>query len=46
MANVVKLKKGLDINLKGRPVNVVEEAALSEYFAIIPDDFHVLYLKL
>ena len=40
MANVVKLKKGLDINLKGRPVNVVEEAALSEYFAIIPDDFH------
>ena len=40
MANVVKLKKGLDINLKGRPVNVVEEAAVSEYFAIIPDDFH------
>lgn len=45
MANVVKLKKGLDINLKGKPVSVVEEAAVSEYFAIIPDDFHGIIPK-
>lgn len=40
MANVVKLKKGLDINLKGKPEYVVEKVPASEYFALIPDDFH------
>lgn len=40
MANVIKLKKGLDINLKGKPAEIITDAAKSEYFAIIPDDFH------
>lgn len=40
MTNVVKLKKGLDINLKGKPEEKMLEAAKSEYFVMVPDDFH------
>ena len=41
MANVIKLKKGLDIPLEGKPVKEVVDAPRSEnYHALIPDDFH------
>ena len=40
MTNVIKLKKGLDINLKGKPEEKMLEAAKSEYFVMVPDDFH------
>ncbi len=40
MANVIKLKKGLDIPLEGKPVKEVANAQKSEYYALIPDDFH------
>ena len=40
MANVIKLKKGLDIPLEGKPVKEVVDAPRSEYYALIPDDFH------
>lgn len=40
MTKVIKLKKGLDINLKGKPAGVVEESAPCEYYALVPDDFH------
>ena len=39
MANVIKLRKGLDINLKGKAAEQkfpVEAAAL---YALVPDDF-------
>jgi Na+-transporting NADH:ubiquinone oxidoreductase subunit A len=40
MANVIKLTKGLDINLKGKPEETLSEAAKSEFFALVPDNFH------
>lgn len=40
MANVIKFKKGLDISLKGKPQEIITNGAKSEYFALIPDDFH------
>ena len=40
MANVIKLKKGLDIPLEGKPVKEIVDAPRSEYYALIPDDFH------
>ena len=39
MTNVIKLKKGLDINLKGKPEEKMLDAAKSEYFVMVPDDF-------
>lgn len=39
MANVIKLTKGLDINLKGKPEEKMLEAAKSEYFVMVPDNF-------
>ncbi|MEG1615350.1 MAG: Na(+)-translocating NADH-quinone reductase subunit A [Bacteroidales bacterium] len=40
MTNVIKLKKGLDINLKGKPAEKMLDAAKSDYFVMVPDDFH------
>ena len=40
MANVIKLHKGLDINLKGKPVEELFEVKAPEIYAMIPDDFH------
>ena len=40
MANVIKLHKGLDINLKGKPVEELFEVKAPETYALVPDDFH------
>ena len=45
MSNVIRLKKGLDINLKGKPAQKVSESSASEMFAVVPDDFHGLVPK-
>ncbi|MDR2683026.1 MAG: Na(+)-translocating NADH-quinone reductase subunit A [Dysgonamonadaceae bacterium] len=39
MAQVIKIKKGLNINLKGKPQRLKREAALSQEYTIYPDDF-------
>ncbi len=39
MTNVIKLKKGLDINLKGKPEERLLESAPSEFFVMVPDNF-------
>ncbi len=39
MSQHIKLKKGFDINLAGKPKNVIAEASLSETYAIKPTDF-------
>ncbi len=45
MANVIKLKKGLDINLKGKPQQIIKDAPKSEFYAVIPDDYHGIVPK-
>ena len=40
MANVIKLRKGLDINLKGKPSQEIIEVKQPEIYALIPDDFY------
>jgi len=37
--SVIKLKKGLDIKLQGKPVEKITELKLSELYGIKPDDF-------
>ena len=39
MVNVIKLRKGLDINLKGKAKDVKTELRPSEEYALVPDDF-------
>ncbi|SFG10661.1 Na(+)-translocating NADH-quinone reductase subunit A [Prevotella sp. KH2C16] len=39
MANVIKLRKGLDIKLKGKAVNAKINLEKSEEYALVPDDF-------
>ncbi|MGL4292804.1 MAG: Na(+)-translocating NADH-quinone reductase subunit A [Bacteroidales bacterium] len=39
MTNVIKITKGLDINLKGKPEEKRFEAAKSDYFVMVPDNF-------
>ena len=39
MANVIKLRKGLDINLKGKAQEKLVKAGLSEDIALVPDGF-------
>jgi len=39
MANVIKLKKGLDINLKGKAAAEVSQAPASKVYGLIPDAF-------
>ena len=39
MTNVIKLKQGLDIALKGKPEEKMINSAQSEYFVMIPDNF-------
>lgn len=45
MANVIKLKRGLDIPLQGQPEARIIEAAACEYYALVPDDFHGIVPK-
>ena len=46
MSKVIKLKKGLDIQIKGEPANNLEHIDKPETFAIKPTDFHGLVPKL
>lgn len=39
MANVIKLRKGLDINLKGKAAEDKVAPGLTDDFALVPDDF-------
>ena len=39
MANVIKLRKGLDINLKGKPANEVITVPAPDAYSLVPDDF-------
>ncbi len=39
MANIVKLRKGLDINLKGKPTQELIDVKQADSFALMPDDF-------
>ena len=39
MANVIKLKKGLDINLKGKATAKISAASASKVYGLIPDAF-------
>lgn len=39
MANIIKLRKGLDINLKGKPVQETFDVKQSASYALMPDDF-------
>lgn len=40
MANVIKIRKGLDIKLKGKAVETLSSASCTAQCAIVPDDFH------
>ena len=39
MANVIKLKKGLDINLKGKAAATISATAASKTYGLVPDAF-------
>lgn len=39
MANVIKLRKGLDINLKGKAANEYLSVKEPGFYALVPDDF-------
>ena len=45
MANVIKIKKGLDINLKGKAKDVLLSGRKSDSYAIIPDSFNGIIPK-
>lgn len=40
MANVIKIRKGLDINLKGKAAEELFDVKQPEIYALVPDDFH------
>jgi Na+-transporting NADH:ubiquinone oxidoreductase subunit A len=39
MAHVIKIKKGLDINLKGKPQETTKHTIVSPYYTLFPDDY-------
>ncbi|MDR3267737.1 MAG: Na(+)-translocating NADH-quinone reductase subunit A [Tannerella sp.] len=39
MANVIKIRKGLDINLKGKAVKTLMEVGTSASYAVVPDHY-------
>lgn len=45
MANVVKLKRGLSLNLAGEAAPKVEQTIISDTVAIVPDNFHGIVPK-
>ena len=45
MANVIKIKKGLDINLKGKASEVLLNGGKSESYAIVPDNYNGILPK-
>lgn len=46
MSNDIKIKKGLNINLKGEAEKTTENAIISNYCTIRPEDFHSIIPKL
>ncbi|ULC60451.1 Na(+)-translocating NADH-quinone reductase subunit A [Flaviramulus sp. BrNp1-15] len=46
MSNDIRIKKGLDIKLKGEAEKTVEQAIISNYCTIRPEDFHGVIPKL
>lgn len=46
MSNDIKIKKGLDIKLKGSAEKTTEKAVLSNYYSLRPEDFHGVIPKL
>ncbi|OBQ54665.1 Na(+)-translocating NADH-quinone reductase subunit A [Tamlana sp. s12] len=46
MSNDIRIKKGLDIKLKGAADKTVEQAIISNYCTIRPEDFHGIIPKL
>ena len=46
MSNDIKIKKGLNINLKGDAEKTTENAIISNYCTIRPEDFHSIIPKL
>ena len=45
MSKIIKIKQGLDIQLKGRPIEKIVQTQLSETYAIKPTDFKNLTPK-
>ena len=46
MSNDIRIKKGLDINLKGEAEQTIEKAVLSNFYVLRPEDFHGVIPKL
>ena len=46
MSNDIKIKKGLNINLKGEAKKTVEQAIYSNFHVIRPEDFHSVLPRL
>lgn len=46
MSNDIKIKKGLNIKLKGEADKAIEDAIKSNYFTLRPEDFHGVTPKL
>lgn len=46
MSNDIRIKKGLDIKLNGEAEKTVEQAVISNYCTIRPEDFHSVIPKL
>ncbi|WMI64299.1 Na(+)-translocating NADH-quinone reductase subunit A [Aestuariibaculum sp. YM273] len=46
MSNDIKIKKGLNIKLKGEAEKTVEQAVISKYCTVRPEDFHSVIPKL
>ena len=45
MSKVIKLKKGLDIKLKGEAENLVKNIERCDFYAVKPTDFRLLTPK-
>ncbi|MEN3323004.1 Na(+)-translocating NADH-quinone reductase subunit A [Mariniflexile soesokkakense] len=46
MSNDIRIKKGLDIKLKGEAEKTLEKAVLSNFYTLRPEDFHGVIPKL
>lgn len=46
MSEIIKIKKGLDIRIKGAAEKVIVKAPVAEYYGVKPTDFHGLIPKL
>lgn len=46
MSNDIRIKKGLDIKLKGEAEKTIEKAIISNFYTLRPEDFHGIIPKL